>query len=408
MSDNRRLPRGVRTTAAARKRVCPVCGSNEAKHLFRQSFEQLSGVGFLDGYDVVVCARCGFGFADGIPSQPVFDAYYRDLSKYENAHREGSESEEDHRRFRDIAAVLTKFIPSRSSKVLEIGCATGRLLSVVRDAGYADVEGIDPSPGCAQAARELYKVRVRAGSLFDVSALPESYDFVILIGVLEHIEDLKTALASIWRSLTPEGRVYAEVPDGSRLAGRPDAPYQEFSTEHINFFSTTSLTNLFRTNGFEEIFASKAIRQQNANTTIPAAFGIYSRGHGRPIEYDDTTEPGLRRYIEESAGVDLRVQKVIEDSALGREIVVWGTGTHTQRLLAAGAFMNVRIAAFVDSNPKFQGRTLSDILVIGPEALHQRSEPILISSRGFQREIRDQIRDELNLPNEIIVLYDDD
>ena len=39
-------------------------------------------------------------------------------------------------------------------------------------------------------------------------------------------------------------------------------------------------------------------------------------------------------------------------------------------------------------------------------SLKQRTEPILICSRVFQREIQGQIRDQLNLDNELLLLYD--
>ena len=66
---------------ADRRRACPICASLDSRVLFRQSFESLSDVEFLNGYDVVVCEPCGFAFANGIPEQPVFDEYYRDLSE---------------------------------------------------------------------------------------------------------------------------------------------------------------------------------------------------------------------------------------------------------------------------------------------------------------------------------------
>ena len=280
----------------------------------------------------------------------------RDNSKYEYQHTGGKGSESDESRFRDIASTLAQSVASKASRVLEIGCATGRLLALLRDAGFANVQGLDPSPGCAQAAWDLYRVPVFAGSLFNIPAPPDSYDLVISVGVLEHVEDLSKALDCLRAVLSPGGLVYAEVPDGSRYAGRPDAPYQEFSIEHINFFSTVSLSNLFRRNGFRPVSTGEAVRQQNENTTCPAAFGIFEKSDwSLPIERDENTEPGLRRYIEESAAVDARVRRVIQDGARGRELLVWGAATHTQRLLAVGAFADIRISAFVDSNPKLQG-----------------------------------------------------
>ena len=389
-----------------RTRPCPICASPESRLLFRQRFERLSGIEFIDGYDVVVCAQCGLAFADGIPEQSVLDAYYRDLSKYEYGHKSGKESDLDERRFRDIAATIATFLPGASARVLEIGCATGRLLSLVREAGFSHVQGLDPSPGCARAALELYDVPVLVGSMFDLPVAKGSVDFVILIGVLEHVEDLRGAMRHVRDVLSPLGRVYAEVPDAANLADRPDAPYQEFSTEHINFFSTASLANLFRTTGFEVVTTGGSIRQQHDNTMYPAAFGVFATSEATgEIVRDEKTEPGLRRYIDESAAVEGRTRLAIENASQGRPLLVWGTGTHTQRLLAIGAFKNVPIAAFVDSNPKYHGRSLDGIPVVSPSSLPGRTEPILISTRGFQSEIQDQIRGQLKLDNEIILLY---
>jgi SAM-dependent methyltransferase len=252
----------------------------------------------------------------------------------------------------------------------------------------------------------LYDIPVLVGSMFDIPLPEESVDFVILIGVLEHVEDVRGAMKHVRDVLDSGGRVYAEVPDAANLAGRPDAPYQEFSTEHINFFSTTSLANLFRTTGFEVVTTGESIRQQHDNTTYPAAFGVFVKADAAgAIVPDDTTERGLRRYIEESSGVEEQTRLNIEKAARGKPLLVWGTGTHTQRLLAIGAFRNVPIAAFVDSNPKYHGRELHGIPVIAPAALPGRHEPILISTRGFQAEIQDQIRHQLKLDNEIILLY---
>jgi len=46
---------------------------------------------------------------------------------------------------------------------------------------------------------------------------------------------------------------YIEVPDASIYYKGEDAPFQEFSPEHINFFGPDSLRNLMITNGFTPI-----------------------------------------------------------------------------------------------------------------------------------------------------------
>jgi len=80
-------------------------------------------------------------------------------------------------------------------------------------------------------------------------------------------------------------------------------------------------------------------------------------------------------------------------------------GTHTQRLMATSRLAQADIRAFVDSNPRYQGKTISGVPVLAPAALKGRLEPILISSRIFQQEIQEQIRNQLGLTNELILLY---
>ena len=367
----------------------------------------MAGVGFLSGYDVLVCAQCGLGFAGGIPTQAEFNAYYHHLSKYDHESREGQQSAADLQRLRDTAATLIPFVPSTSARILDIGCSTGFLLSLVRGAGFQKVRGLDPSPQSAKSAWELFQLSVDTGSIVENSIPDGSVDFAILIAVLEHVEGLEAAVQRLKRMLAPGGRIFAEVPDASRFAGRPDAPFQEFSVEHINFFSKVSLANLFREHGFRPILTGEADRQQDENMTGPTAYGIFEAGSAASsLDRDNITEPGLRRYIEESSAGDSRVREAIKERVSGRPIIVWGTGTHTQRLLAAGAFATVTVRAFVDSNPKYQGHDLSGIPIVAPQSLHSRSEPILISTRGFQREIYNQIRDHLGLKNELILLYE--
>jgi hypothetical protein len=44
--------------------------------------------------------------------------------------------------------------------------------------------------------------------------------------------------------------------------------------------------------------------------------------------------------------------------------------------------------------------------VLAPGALSEHPEPILISSWAYQNEIDRQLRDDLKLPNERLVLYE--
>jgi SAM-dependent methyltransferase len=375
--------------------------------LFHQSFEGLGGACLLNGYDVAVCANCGAGFAGDIPEQSAFDEYYRDLSKYESFDP-ALAAPPIEQRFYDAAATIEKFIPSPDSRIMEVGSGSGQLLKLLRDRGFWNVLASDPSPGCVAAAERLYGIPGIAGSIFTLPQPEDPFDFLILVGVMEHIRDLAGAVNRLYALLRDGGRVYLETPDASRYAPDADAPFQEFSVEHIGFFSPVSLANLMRRCGFQAIAVERTLRRRN-ELVCANAFGVFVKSPDppRPIERDTETEPGLRAYIEGCRAEDARIRARIERSLQpGERMAVWGVGAHTLRLLATGGLDPARIDLFVDSNPKYQGKKLSGIAVESPAALKRYAGPVLISSRGFQREILRAAREQFGLANRFILLYE--
>jgi SAM-dependent methyltransferase len=375
--------------------------------LFQQSFAALDTGGPIKAYDVVVCTTCGTAFADGIPSQAEFDRYYLELSKYEFEHRGGKESEDDSHRLKMLAQRIQPLVPDRNSRILEIGCANGRLLSCFKEAGYRELTGVDPSPGCARAAKTLYDVRVETGTVFSFPQRNTAYDFVITLGVLEHIEDLRRAVKCIRDMVVDNGRVFVGVPNASNLIVEQDAPFQEFSTEHVNFFSPKSLQYAMEAGGFRTILNSSVELELHRGVLTPTVCGVFERSTEFRTEfpYDSSSRDGLVRYVSECQAVDGQLRDTIRSAVARGPLIVWGVGTHTRRLLANGILQPSDISAFVDSNPKYQKQQLAGIPVLSPDGLAGHLEPILISSYAFQEEISQDIRERVRLPNEQILLY---
>jgi SAM-dependent methyltransferase len=375
---------------------------------FHQEFAAVDQGIPVTGYDVVVCERCGGGYADGIPDQPAFDRYYRDMSKYEYAQRGGAESEYDSRRLTQIAGIIGPQLQSADLRILDVGCASGRLLANLRDRGFTSVTGLDPSPACAAAAARLYSIDVRTMTLGEIAVTGECFDVVIMVGVLEHLRDLDDAFDHLRALLSPAGSLYVEVPDVTAFADWPNAPYQDFSTEHINFFSPISLSNLMLRHGFTRVFLSQNHREQSYRTVMSNVSAVYRKGPVLPCEipFDHDTTKGLERYLARCAAGDERLRAAIDGVVDGRRrILVWGVGTHTSRLMATSRLAEADIVAFIESNSRYHGKTLHGRPILAPEALKDHHEPVLISSRVFEKEIAEQIRQDLRCPNELILLY---
>ena len=378
--------------------------------MFRQEFAAVDAATPVSGYDVAICDACGGAYADGIPEQQVFDRYYREMSKYEYHQRDGAESEYDQRRLAIIADILAPYLPRRDVRILDIGCATGRLLANLRDRGFPDVVGLDPSPACAATAKRLYGIDVRTMTLAELGTGDERFDVLILVGVLEHLRDLDAAFVHLRAILRPGGLLYAEVPDATAFADWPNAPFQDFSTEHINFFAPVSLDNLMTRRGFSRVYAERNHREQSFRTVMSNVSAIYRREADPELpatKFDAETAIGLTRYIEHCRAADAQLHAKIDALVeSNRPILIWGVGTHTTRLLATSRLGDARIIAFIESNARYHGKSLSGRPILAPEALKEHLEPVLVSSRVFQHEIARQIRDQLECDNEMILLYD--
>jgi SAM-dependent methyltransferase len=370
----------------------------------------MSSCSLLKGYDVVVCQQCGFVFANNIPSQKYFDHYYKNMSKYENSTPLLKESGYDKKRFLKYLDQFEPFIKSKNESIIEIGSATGGLLSILNERRYNNILGVDPSPLCVRSAKENYGINTFEGSINDVYKLTQKFSVLIMVGVLEHIRDLNDSLEKIKNLLSYKGRVFIVVPDASQYQNGTDAPFQEFSIEHINFFGQLSLNNLFRKHGFKKLLSVQSSVEPNYNTITPIITAVYELKEfekDSSIEEKDTvTKEGIIKYIEKSKQIEKKIKYNINSIVkLNKKIFIWGTGSHTLHLLAVSNLSNANILAYIDSNPRYQGQKIKGIPIISPEEISGRPEPIMISSWVYQHEIEKQIREELHCDNELIRLY---
>ncbi len=369
----------------------------------------MTGSRLVEGYDVVSCVNCGFTFADRLPIQKMFDRYYREMSKYEFPESGGKESEYDTNRFRDLLEIILPCMPGPNPRIIDIGCATGKLLSLLTERGYREVIGLDPSPGCAQAAEKLYGIKVLVGPVAKVGDFEQKFDCMILAGVLEHVCDLKGVLAILFDRLADSGIICIQVPDASRFSLWPDAPFQQFSIEHINYFSSISLRNLMESAGGLEEKSVEGVHPQSATTTMPVVTSVFRKKlNSTPALFqDEISEMRLREYIRQSKQAEDSIRETICRLVADRTpLVVWGTGTHTLHLLESTVLCQADIRAFVDANAAYHGKKLQGIPILSPEALRSMYETVLVSSRVYQLEIVRRIGEELKLSNPVVTLYD--
>lgn len=113
----------------------------------------------------------------------------------------------------DFAFYLPLVMSARS--VLDVGCGTGALLRMARDAGHTGrLCGLDPARGMLNQARQRTDIEWVHGDLSTVNWERE-FDLVVMTGhaFQEYVEDneIRAALAAIRSALTDNGRFAFEA-----------------------------------------------------------------------------------------------------------------------------------------------------------------------------------------------------
>ena len=134
--------------------------------------------------------------------------------------------------------------------VLDIGCATGALLSDLSSRGWC-VTGVEISP-CAEYARNTRKLDVRNVPLEENKFSDNSFDVVLASHLIEHLNDPQIFLAEIRRILKDNGFCFITTPNingfQARLFG---SRWRSAIFDHLYLFSDVTLSRMLKNAGFK-------------------------------------------------------------------------------------------------------------------------------------------------------------
>lgn len=110
---------------------------------------------------------------------------------------------------REIAAQLPQ-APKQNLKVLDIGCGAGLTTNRLAEAGFrmTGLDQSDPSLQIARGGDSTGAVRYLTGNAYQLPFPEESFDAVMAMDFLEHVEDPAAVIAEAARVLKPGGRFY--------------------------------------------------------------------------------------------------------------------------------------------------------------------------------------------------------
>ena len=378
------------------KRCCPVCVGEETKKVFHRDFGGMESIVPFSGYDVVQCTCCGAFYADNIGETMPLMHYYEMMSKYET--EAFSVSQEALAEYAFAIGFLRGHIAPEQS-IIDIGCGNGAMLHMLQEQGFRHLTGLEPSEKNCRSITERWGIRAVAGALGeDIPPLVgETFDVVLMEGVLEHLIDVQGNVRDALSYLKKDGALYLNVPD---LAAFPDCHdlYQQFSVEHVNFFSLSSMQNLMGAFGMTCVAYDRN------------GYGVFTlwrhASEGVPARtFDQAGTADMRTYL---AGAEQLAAQMKDRLApyRGCEVYVWAAGTHTAMLYQLGLLDGIHVRAIIDSNANYQGKEIYGVPVIAPQELTAREPlPIIISSQLAQDAIHTQIKEKMGLPNEVVRLY---
>ena len=262
---------------------CPWCGSDKAQINLWLRDEFLT----KEDFHICECLNCGLLYTMPRPSKDKIGAYYKSEEYY--SHQENTKGfiPKVYEKVKKVNLkhkynLATNGLPV--GKMLDIGCGVGDFLHTAEMHGW-ECTGVEPS----EDAKAIAQKRMH-GEIFsseELENMPDgSFDLITMWHVLEHVDDLKWQVEQLHRLIKPNGRVVIALPNYKSYDGQY---YKELWAaydvpRHLNHFSKTTLTKIFKTNGLELIKMDKLrwdayyisyMSEQYKLHSLPLIRGVY-------------------------------------------------------------------------------------------------------------------------------------
>ncbi|MCH2231480.1 MAG: class I SAM-dependent methyltransferase [Crocinitomicaceae bacterium] len=215
---------------------CIKCGSADLAPLTRYSNSNLTS-----------CKSCDFIFCKGIPSEQTLLDYYENNYQRTNYFSPITRARYNH--------LLDKFESKRkTNRILDIGCGHGFFLEVAKERGW-EVYGTELSNKAIEDC-ELKEIQMHKGRILESTYEENTFDIVVSIEMIEHINYPKEYVKIIQRILRKGGQCYITTPNfNSLLRYYLKEKYDVIEyPNHLCYYTKKSLSSLFHENGLKPAY----------------------------------------------------------------------------------------------------------------------------------------------------------
>ncbi len=219
-----------------REVVCALCGGTDLKRWRGSLF--------------VKCAGCGLVFQNPQPVEDeLVERYDEEYFRYEAANEAQFHGLME-LGLRDVGFDdVERGLPAGRS-FLDIGCATGMLLSTMKRRGWRE-QGVEVCRPAAEYGARERGVRIFVGTL-DRARFPDrSFDVVHCSHVIEHLTDPRAFVREVARVLAPGGSFIVTTPNVDGFQSRLfRSQWRSLIPDHMYLFSRKTLRRLLEESGF--------------------------------------------------------------------------------------------------------------------------------------------------------------
>jgi SAM-dependent methyltransferase len=355
---------------------CPVCGAGANPLDICLSF-RIAALNETVSIEFACCCDCTFVFQANPLTRETLKSYYRNSPRY----RATNSSEQEDALRRNQVAFLERVKPVHGLSVLDVGADMGKLLDVLAERGCYTAYSEDSEEGC-----RYMRCHGRHREIRDFKD-DDRFDLIIFSQVFEHIVDPVGYMRFIRRHLLPGGRVFIEIPSHSFW----DGSEYGFSFEHVNYFSSTTLSLALRRAGFVittlEVCTDR--RYFDGKWKIVRAIAELAS----PTFQADVQGAVRSHYWREFGARFAAAERLAHQQRSGNRpgLALFGAGELADLLLANTSLGPADVLAIFDSSPAKHGTTFHALPVRPPDDIRSMNVSAILILSGAIGTIRETI-----------------
>jgi len=252
---------------------CPVCGTDDSRTVgYRGGDAHHSVLG--ERTRIVRCRNCTHQYPNPMP-YPVgdLDELYGDPKDYFSNH--------DLEKKKSSALEMVRTLEARTGakgNLLDIGSGRGELLWAARELGWNAV-GVEPSRQFAEFGRKHLNINVEFASLEEARLADDSFDAVVMNGLIEHLYDPISVLTEVRRILRPSGWLYFDAPNEDGLYMTLGNAYMRLQSKDWVVVLAPTFSP-FHVQGFNARSLQMALRRSNLHVQSLDIYGRVSKQQG--------------------------------------------------------------------------------------------------------------------------------